>query len=329
MHQIDLLLEVANFEEVVLVVESEVDHSLEEMGWDFQIPEHQSLRIVKMSDYKSVETIIIETKEEKHIVSGIRGIKLCENAISHFERHKIDYSIFMESIDRNGLKGKLRVFLYRRRFKKLSHLKRVFLAGNKNRFEESFGDLVPRTIQWGYFLGQLESCDDDVPKDYDVCFVGRHDKRKNIFKTLKYLDRHFNRRLTILLVGDGPDKKDIVQYKWNSIRITHVGTQANSKVGGFISRAHLLLLPSIFDGWGCVVNEALRVGTKVLVSANCGSSALVTSPHYGAVFLTMEDLLLRLKLILSKDYDKSVAQDHYNKELCAKVKAMELIKHLS
>lgn len=36
--------------------------------------------------------------------------------------------------------------------------------------------------------------------------------------------------------------------------------------------ADYLILPSLYDGWGAVVNEGLQSGCKVLVSKDCGAS---------------------------------------------------------
>ena len=46
----------------------------------------------------------------------------------------------------------------------------------------------------------------------------------------------------------------------------------------------LLVLPSRFDGWGAVVNEALSVGTPVLCSDTCGAADLLAAPDYGTAF---------------------------------------------
>ena len=59
----------------------------------------------------------------------------------------------------------------------------------------------------------------------------------------------------------------------------------NEKVKSAISQADLLVLPSRFDGWGAVVNEALHTGTPVLVSNRCGSASLIEgNPLLGEVF---------------------------------------------
>jgi len=46
----------------------------------------------------------------------------------------------------------------------------------------------------------------------------------------------------------------------------------------------LVVLPSRYDGWGAVVNEALQQGVPVLASDNAGASALVRASGAGAVF---------------------------------------------
>ncbi len=45
-----------------------------------------------------------------------------------------------------------------------------------------------------------------------------------------------------------------------------------------------LVLPSRWDGWGAVVNEALSAGTPAIVSDTCGCSSLLVSSRCGAVF---------------------------------------------
>jgi glycosyltransferase involved in cell wall biosynthesis len=62
------------------------------------------------------------------------------------------------------------------------------------------------------------------------------------------------------------------------------GTMPNEQVLDHMAKADLLVLPSRYDGWGAVVNEALTVGTPVLASDACGASCLLTSDFLGDVF---------------------------------------------
>jgi glycosyltransferase involved in cell wall biosynthesis len=50
-----------------------------------------------------------------------------------------------------------------------------------------------------------------------------------------------------------------------------------------MAEADMLVLPSRFDGWGAVANEALMAGTPVVVSGACGASDLVRSEEAGRV----------------------------------------------
>jgi glycosyltransferase involved in cell wall biosynthesis len=51
-----------------------------------------------------------------------------------------------------------------------------------------------------------------------------------------------------------------------------------------LARADLLVLPSRWDGWGVVVNEALAVGVPVIVSDQCGVADLIQPGINGFVF---------------------------------------------
>ena len=51
-----------------------------------------------------------------------------------------------------------------------------------------------------------------------------------------------------------------------------------------IAQSHALILPSLYDGWGAVVNEALMEGTMVYCSDKCGASVLIDDPSRGRLF---------------------------------------------
>jgi glycosyltransferase involved in cell wall biosynthesis len=46
----------------------------------------------------------------------------------------------------------------------------------------------------------------------------------------------------------------------------------------------ILILPSRYDGWGVVVNEALQAGVPVVVSKGAGASAMVRRWKCGEVY---------------------------------------------
>ena len=50
----------------------------------------------------------------------------------------------------------------------------------------------------------------------------------------------------------------------------------------------IFVLPSRYDGWGAVVNEALQNGMRVIVSQNCGANVLVDGKTRGEIFYFMD-----------------------------------------
>ena len=60
-----------------------------------------------------------------------------------------------------------------------------------------------------------------------------------------------------------------------------------------IAAADLLALPSRWDGWGLVVNEALAVGVPVIASNACGASDLIRQDVNGYVFTSEDAASLR------------------------------------
>jgi glycosyltransferase involved in cell wall biosynthesis len=60
-----------------------------------------------------------------------------------------------------------------------------------------------------------------------------------------------------------------------SERVLFTGILKNTLVPHAIKKADLLVLPSVWDGWGAVVNEALGVGVPVVCSDFCGAQVLL------------------------------------------------------
>jgi len=59
----------------------------------------------------------------------------------------------------------------------------------------------------------------------------------------------------------------------------------------------LLILPSRFDGWGAVVNEALMHGVPVVCSSSCGSQDLLRESWRGGVFESEDVSGLRRQIL--------------------------------
>jgi len=109
---------------------------------------------------------------------------------------------------------------------------------------------------------------------HNFIFIGRFAEEKNLIRLLDaYRDlQASNTNWGLILVGDGHQKSEIVDY------IKRLGVR-NVFMPGFIQKENIpkymavsdvLVLPSISETWGLVVNEAMAGGLPVLVSNKCG-----------------------------------------------------------
>lgn len=62
------------------------------------------------------------------------------------------------------------------------------------------------------------------------------------------------------------------------------GVLQNQKTRSLLNQMDLLVLPSRYDGWGAVVNEALMQGVPVVCSDQCGAIDLLGEPWRGDIF---------------------------------------------
>lgn len=120
-------------------------------------------------------------------------------------------------------------------------------------------------------------------------FVGRLSKEKN----LPYLIKSFhkaheqNNDIILLLVGGDNSVEQtnklnleslINKYNANEY-IKLVGRKEGDQLSAYYLVGQVFLLPSIFEAFGAVTNEALLAGENVMISKNAGSACLVTDKN--------------------------------------------------
>lgn len=123
-------------------------------------------------------------------------------------------------------------------------------------------------------------------------FVGRLVKEKNV----EYLVRSFikahenNKEIVLLVVGDSGSSDGTVEKRCKELisenaaldYIHMAGHKEGSDLLACFGVAQALVLPSVYEPFGAVVNEALLAGEYVMVSSNAGAASLVT-PENGEI----------------------------------------------
>ena len=105
-------------------------------------------------------------------------------------------------------------------------------------------------------------------------FVGRFSPEKNIICLLEAFRklRAHGSDWGLILVGNGPQKEEIEKYM-NEHDIKNVylsGFRQKQEIVNFYAVSDVFVLPSTYEPWGLVVNEAMASGLPVLVSKKCG-----------------------------------------------------------
>ena len=126
-----------------------------------------------------------------------------------------------------------------------------------------------------------------------VLYVGGLSHRKNVqclLKATMLLDKEEQHQIEIGIVGDG-DERGALERLANGLdtSVQFYGSWPMVKIPEIMEQYDVLVLPSLHDGWGAVVNEALTLGLYVICSDCCGAKMLLKSVDYGMVFNSNND----------------------------------------
>lgn len=120
-----------------------------------------------------------------------------------------------------------------------------------------------------------------------VLFVGRLTEVKNLPFLLRGFAAAADEDSKLILVGDGEQKTELEALTRNlkiDDKVVFAGRFDGPELYAWYWLGRLLVLPSTFEPFGAVVNEALAAGMPCLVSKVAGAVSLLAVPETGAVF---------------------------------------------
>lgn len=115
-------------------------------------------------------------------------------------------------------------------------------------------------------------------------FVGRFSSEKNLPRLLDayaaYRRAAGRQAWGLVMVGRGP-LDELLQRRAQGIEgVVFAGFQQPDRLPAYYGLASCLVLPSVSETWGLVVNEALAAGLPVLVSHRCGCVPELVRPGW-------------------------------------------------
>lgn len=174
--------------------------------------------------------------------------------------------------------------------------------------------LVPNAIQ-----KNVENLEKTNTTGIELLFVGRLEKQKSVDTLLRaiHILKSYNLDVSwsLTLVGDGT-KRSHLEKTARELQITDLvhfmGRQTD--VNHYFSKAQILILPSIWEGFGLVILEAFRAKIAVIASNIEGPSELIKDRHNGLLFEAKNatELAAKIKLLVENSaLRQQIAENGY------------------
>jgi glycosyltransferase involved in cell wall biosynthesis len=161
-------------------------------------------------------------------------------------------------------------------------------------------------------------------------YVGQLIERKNLYNMIDAFKIVSEQHDTLTVVGDGRLLDKLQEYvKHNSLqdKVFFSGPKNACDLASIYSRSNTLILASVNEVWGLVVNEALACGMHVVVSKNTGVSAFVSGMP--GVYISETDAIsISMKMKESKSDWKGFLTQHSILDYTPERFADELIERM-
>lgn len=282
-HQSALIRNLAEVSEVILVVSEGLDQERVTHGWN--IPDFGNASIVINPDDQRISEYL-KDDNSINIFTGINSFPLVYRAFKRAVKNNLRVLVYLEPFNWVDSKAWLRLLKYKLLFlrykKKIDGILAISSAAKKCYSKAGFNS--KKIFDWAYFTenSQVKERVTSKKSGLKLLYVGSIDKRKNIIGVLPIIQNHKSSFLEFNIIGKGSLEKDLDQFTDNE-KILYKGAVPNAEIYKYFLNSDILVLPSIFDGWGAVVNEAIMSGTKVLCSESCGASDLIAA-NRGRIF---------------------------------------------
>lgn len=301
MHQAPFIRALSEYNDVTLVVEQEEIEERKKECWT--LPDMGNAKIIVAPDIDMIKSMTGAT-DTVHIFSGINSIPTVYAAFKEAVKNRSKISVMAEPYNPTGLKGFLRKIMYSYLFYKYKNSINHFFATGELGVEcyRKCGFPKSKLHQWGYFT---EIC--HTPNSIEsnrikpnLIFIGKLNERKNILSLIEATKEITDSFEKFYIIGGGPLEIQVLHAISNNPKYELIGNIPNNRIYEYLAQSDLLVLPSLFDGWGAVVNEALIQGCRVLCSDKCGSSVLLDGNTRGGTFEieNSSDLVRKLKIWL-------------------------------
>jgi glycosyltransferase involved in cell wall biosynthesis len=274
-----------------------------QLGWEHEDRNYDHRTLSKPFSMLDAIRIARSERDRLHVVNGIWAEPAFAAALSVLALSRSRFAIYSESPEPGQLRSRF-IELVKRVFGKWVARHALGILSVSRFAEDFYARLGFRTDQiypFGYFRADSKLPDFSTGPARDsrteIIFVGQLIHRKGVDLLIEAMRPLFAEYddLHLALIGTGEKAAALERQAAASgvqHRISFEGIKSSGRIQERLQSSDLLVLPSRWDGWGMVVNEALSIGVPALVSSQCGASDLIQHGINGYVFRSesVEDL---------------------------------------
>ncbi|MEI7451830.1 MAG: glycosyltransferase [Candidatus Falkowbacteria bacterium] len=201
-----------------------------------------------------------------------------------------------------------------------------FMAGTLNNFSYPINNL---SILYNFIDAKFFNTKINFSPEEYLLYYGRLSDEKGIFTLIGAMDRIENKKLKLLIVGDGPALGKLKKESWAlnlGKRVEFVGAKYGDELNDLISRAKAVVIPSVWlENMPFVLLESLALGKVVIASNIGGMPEIITDNKNGFLFKPGDERDLAKKIDnLDKVDLKNIAESARHS-----VSALTLDNHLA
>lgn len=316
-HQLPYIKELMNDKEInnIFLIVPRYDYNeRKKLGWDSnELIKGSKIQLIYKPSTTTIKNIINLNNNTYCFFSGIRADK---DIFSWF-KISFNYNVKRYIITEPPYTFKIPLWMHYIRFfiqdyKFIKYINGIFAIG-----EDAVKYYKSISKKWDVFPFQYVTEHNTRIKDLPtgklkLLFVGSLCKRKNVKIVIEALKGLNNVEFTI--IGNGEEKYTLEALaNRNSISVSFLGTKNMKEIPTIMQEYDILILPSLHDGWGAVVNEAMDLGLYVIVSDKCGAKTMVTKGENGDIFTSNNIISLKKCLLHAINNKERIRNDVYRR----------------
>jgi glycosyltransferase involved in cell wall biosynthesis len=282
-HQDDLFRELSARVDLQVIYDHPMTNDRKELGWTEVKSEYNSCILEQNRKLRHAVSMARSERDRVHIINGIWAERTFAAVAFVLGNAGTSFAVYSEAPDilvsRSLPKRIARSVVGRWVAHRagglfaVSHLASDYYGG--------LGFSRDKIYPFGYFHSSPIELEAQLTTDrVDIVFVGRLIHRKGVDILMEAINPLLNEfpQLQLSFIGTGVEHAAIeARVRRDGLlgRVVLEGVCPSSRVHNRLARASALVLPSRWDGWGMVINEAFSAGIPVIASDRCGGADLI------------------------------------------------------